>query len=181
MLDFQRGQRPRNFLARREQWRLLILVMMLGLVVILMSKARDPDNYRWLAWFVESAEGGAGAPAAVEGTGGARPHDPRDRPGLSDNAVSGTAISQAPAGAAGMAGSRYFPGVDESVLEAIRDDRPVGPSEWPAWLHFLQLLTGSHEATLRRASAGSVSYVQLFEQSAEYRGELVTTGGTIRR
>ena len=34
---------PRNYLARREQWRLLALVMSLGLVVILMAQLRQPE------------------------------------------------------------------------------------------------------------------------------------------
>ena len=47
MSQFQRSKPPRNYLSRREQWRLLGLVLALGLVVILMGEARDPDNYPW--------------------------------------------------------------------------------------------------------------------------------------
>ena len=43
-----RKTRPRNFLARREQWRLFMLVGSLMLVIILMSEARKPKNWVWL-------------------------------------------------------------------------------------------------------------------------------------
>jgi hypothetical protein len=40
--------RPTNYLARGNQWRLLVLVGSLMLVLVLMDRARDPKNYEWL-------------------------------------------------------------------------------------------------------------------------------------
>jgi len=62
VVDFHRTPQPRNFLSRREQWRLLLLVMSLGLVVFLMSKARDPSNW---AWFFASSDRGNGSPSVA--------------------------------------------------------------------------------------------------------------------
>ncbi|NUQ65346.1 MAG: hypothetical protein HUU20_23000, partial [Pirellulales bacterium] len=46
-LQFRRQGRPRNYLARREQWRLLLIVLALGLVALLYSQSRNPENFRW--------------------------------------------------------------------------------------------------------------------------------------
>ncbi|MBN2216992.1 MAG: hypothetical protein JW719_06420, partial [Pirellulales bacterium] len=40
--------KPRDYFSRREQWRLLLLVMSLGLVFIFMNEARKPERWRWL-------------------------------------------------------------------------------------------------------------------------------------
>ena len=50
-----------------------------------------------------------------------------------------------------------------------------------AWFNLLGVWKHSDEAELRRASIGRISWLQLNEQSNEYRGELVTVLGTIRR
>ena len=51
MLNFQRGSGAPNYLSRSYQWRLLLLVAMLGLVLFLVNEARKPENYAWL-WAV---------------------------------------------------------------------------------------------------------------------------------
>lgn len=143
MLDFRRGPRPRNYLSRRQQWRLLTLVMMLGLVGFLMMEARKPEHYAWL-W---------GDPAAgIEG-----------RPGSQD----------VPLGKL----RRIEPG----LLESVRDDAPFRTAEQDAWFELLALLQENDDATLKASSIGRVTYAQLFQQSAQYRGKLVTVRGTLRR
>ncbi|NIP86074.1 MAG: hypothetical protein GTO03_11105, partial [Planctomycetales bacterium] len=44
----QQVKPPRNYFRRREQLRLFVLVMCLGLVVLLIDKARDPRSWYWL-------------------------------------------------------------------------------------------------------------------------------------
>jgi len=74
-----------------------------------------------------------------------------------------------------------FPGVDEKLLETITDNSRFRDEENPAWFNLLGVLKQADESELRRASIGRVSWLQLNEQSDEYRGELVTVRGTIRR
>jgi hypothetical protein len=183
VLDFQQGPRPRNYLSRREQWRLLLLVFALGLVIVLAFEARKPERYRWLVGGGASEQGGRreqrGAAPGDDSTAAA-PVDARPKPDVGGQAIPPTS-SPGPAKPDQPAPSRYFPGVEPSRLEGIRDNKPLGPSEWDAWLHLLQLLATSDEAALRRASTGQVNFIQLLDQPEEYRGELVTTGGTIRR
>ena len=177
VLDFQRGPKPRNYLARREQSRLLMVVLMLGLVLILMLEARKPKHYRWL---LAESERGADGSASPGRSSEDRRVDPRVFSQPEDD-IPGSFLSPGPGVRNEPAPSRYFPGVDPSCLDSIRDNKPLGVSEWEAWLHIFDLLERNDEAALQSAATTGVGYVQLFEQSKEYRGELVTTRGVIRR
>ena len=178
MLDFQQGPKPRNYLSRREQWRLLVLVLMLGLVVIVALEARKPEHYQWLLGDVETQ---VGPSADGQRSAANRPVDTRVLADDQPPEIPGTFISPAPVKPEATATSRFFPGVQPELLSSIRDNRPLGPSEWDAWLHLFDVLDNNEEASLRSASTGRVSLVQLFEQSKEYRGELVTSSGILRR
>jgi len=181
VLDFQRGPRPRNFLSRGEQWRLLLLVLALGLVVILALEARNPQYYRWL---LPDADSGAGRAARGDRSGQSvswKRIGARVRPQVGEGAAPGTSASPPRAEQQEATSSRYFPGVDPGRLSSVSDNKPLWPSEWDAWLHLFDVLERTDEATLERASVGRVTFVQLLGQSKEYRGELVTTSGIIRR
>lgn len=143
MINFQDTPKPRSYLSRREQWRLLVLVMAMGLVVFLMNEARKPENWAWLFAVGE--------------------------------------VSPRPAKAAEQPGGRYFPGVKPEYFLAIRDDMPFRPDEQDAWFNLFDVLNKTNEATLEEKSIGRVTFAQLFQQSDEYRGELVTIQGTVRR
>lgn len=171
VFDFQRGPKPRNYLARREQWRLLMFVLMLGLVLMLILEARNPNHYAWLS---------AGGDPKADGSVDDRRIDTRVFSPPEDE-IPGVFLSPGPGGRSEPAPSRYFAGVDPSYLDAIRDNRPLGVSEWDAWLHCFDVLQRADEAALRSAATRDVGYLQLLEQSKEYRGELVTTTGVIRR
>ncbi len=160
MISFQDGPKPRNYLSRREQRRLLFLVLGLGLVVILMFEARKAKN-----WQLFADLDGDNGPKAVGFL-------PADKEADKENGEEGPA----PALPQGL-----FPGVDEKLLEAITDNTRFRDEENPAWFNLLGVLRRAEESDLRRASIGRVSWLQLNEQSDEYRGELVTVRGTIRR
>ena len=74
MLDFQRGPKPRNFLSRREQRRLLFLVLTLGLVLFLVFEARKPKYYQWI---VAPDRGGEDPPAVGKASSDDRQIDTR--------------------------------------------------------------------------------------------------------
>ena len=143
-------------MSRREQHRLLFLVLGLGLIVILMFEARDARNWLWLTLL-----DGGNDPKAV----GFLPAD-------KENADQG----EEPALAAGL-----FPGVDAKLLQQITDNSRFRDEENPAWFNLFGVLKRTDQSKLRQASIGRVSWLQLNEQSDEYRGELVTVRGTIRR
>lgn len=176
MSEFRRKPPPRNYLARREQWRLLGLVLGLGLVVILMSEARNPENYRWMFGSGQDEE-----VSEVEIT----EIDNRYEPAPRGPEVPGTFIARVePDEAESDTTGRYFPGVKPAYLEKVRDDAPFGSAvtaEHRAWLNLLEILHTADEQTLENASIGRVTYAQLMEQPREYRGQLVTVFGTVHR
>ncbi len=179
MVSFQQTPKPRNYLARREQGRLLLLVMTLGLVMVLMTEARKPWRWQWLT----GPSGGGDDPQAASAPAADEPIDTRARSAPPGEAISGTFRSPAPVPdeAEEDAGGRYFRGVKPKYLEWIRDDKPFYPEETKAWFNLLGVLQRTDEPTLRRASTARVTFAQLFKQSKEYRGELVTVGGAVRR
>ena len=121
MFEFQRGSRPRNYLSRREQWRLLLLVMVLGLVVVLGFEARDPARYQWI-WGA-GAEG-TGGPATAEPSGDATAVDTRIDPEPPDDEIPGTFISPGSVQVVEVESGRYFRGVKPVYLDSICDDEP---------------------------------------------------------
>jgi hypothetical protein len=151
VLDFQRGPATRNYLSRREQGRLLLLVTTLGLVILLALEARDPANFAWL-WAIRH-----------EG----------------DGAAEATVAAERPSGAA--TGAERFAGVQADLLDDVRDDFPFLYGERDAWFHLLAVLRDTDAAVLRGASMGRVTYVQMFEQPDVYRGRLLTVQGMVRR
>jgi len=177
MLNFRRRPPPRNYLSRREQWRLLLLVMSLGLVAVLMGKARDPRNWAWLVAFGD--RGKAPPPASLPTDDAALKDATRQKPPKED--TPGTSPSPAQTKAEGETTGRYFQGVEPKYLAAVRDDATFRSEEQDAWFQLLGILNHTDEARLRRASTGRVTYSQLFRQSEQYRGQLVTICGTILR
>lgn len=200
MLDFRpKGARARNYLARREQRRLLGLVLAAGVVILLIQEVAQPR--RWL-WFL----GGAGAPPAAQVQPPARQADaaheavaadlnagkfqpdraasePADLPPpvRSRPLQPGEFIAEAEAEHELPADKNYFPGVEPRLLRAVRDDTVFRSSDHAPFYHLLDLLSRASEAELERAAIGEVSYAQVFTQPKEFRGDLVTMRGTVRR
>ncbi|MHB1035609.1 MAG: hypothetical protein ACYC35_03005 [Pirellulales bacterium] len=168
VFNFRQNTKPRNYLGRREQWRLLVLVMSVGLVALLMLKARDPRNWQWIA-------GGKDDRAAAKTNIDTRLHpaSPDEPPGM--------LVSPIPLPTEPDAHSRYFPGVQPDQLKAVRDDTFFRPQETDACFQLLGLLAKTDESALGKASTGPVTFAQLYQQPREYRGELVTTRGILRR
>jgi hypothetical protein len=177
MVDFRKHAKPRNYLARREQVRLLMLVMGLGLVALLMTEVRKPAALAWLARIFDAPDVQQKEPEQV-----VEPIDTRVRQRREPSEIPGTFISPAPLDETVDKTGKYFPGVRPGYFHAIKDDLPLrsGEEHYP-WFHMLEVLDGTDEETLEKASTGRATWAQLFRQSNEYRGELVTIVGTVRR
>ncbi|HLA84364.1 MAG TPA: hypothetical protein VJL29_06195 [Thermoguttaceae bacterium] len=178
---------PRNYFSRREQGRLLMLVMALGLAVILFNQSRKPEN--WRLFFPPSDAASADRPAASRpatawekrigsGDHAAQPASPSS---ADERDTDKTKPSNAKKPPAAADSGRYFPGVRPKLLETIRDKSRFRSAEQDAWFHLFAILKTADPAALRRASVGRVTRLQLAEQSASYRGEVVTVRGTVRR
>lgn len=175
VVDFRQTSQPRSYLSRREQWRLLLLVASLGLVVLLMGRAGDPSNWAWLF----GTSGGSVSPSRSFPAEDAPLDDPVGRKPKGETPGGGglPARSATPEETA----DGYFPGVKPAYLDAVCDDSVVRDQEQDAWFHLFEILDKTDEARLRRGSIGQVTRGQLFRQSKQYRGQLVTIGGKIRQ
>ncbi len=186
MVDLRQSPKPRDYFSRREQWRLLLLVMSLGLVLILMNEARKPENWQWLFGKPQAGQKEAGQwKERIDlGRQSAGPLPEEKQPGketeakvLPDDAPSGGV--ERPGG--DESSGEYFPGVNPELLDAVRDKARFRTEEHNAWFHLFAVLKAAEPAQLRRGSIGRIARIQLSEQSKAYRGELVTTRGVIRR
>lgn len=109
--------------------------------------------------------------------------DTRVSPRSLEHEIPGTFVS--PAGPEtqpeGESSGHYFRGVMPNYLRAVRDDSPFVRAEQDAWFNLLDVLNKTDLEELKKASKGPVTFVQLYRQSDEYRGELVTLRGVVRR
>lgn len=191
MLDFRRKSRisTPNYLARPQQFRLLMLIMTAGLVMILIGQAARPANWRWI--FLGEQGGQANLPdSAAPAT---RLKSPRLSPEMPDSFLALRDEDEKPADSKSGVGNSpveptvssdepelLFPGLRSDELKTVRDDTVLRGAEHDAWFHLLELLEQTDQTTLRKASTGEVTYVQLFKQPRAYRGRLVTVRGVVR-
>jgi hypothetical protein len=167
------NRQPPNYLGRRLQWRLLVLVLGLGVTVLLLNSVRRPKTARFLDRVF--------APAVEE-------------PRISDEQIrelvrslptnsnpQDTFRMPAPGGAKQATSSEYFQAVQPQLLESIRDNTYFRSVETEAWFHLLDILQQSVPEELAEASLGEVGYVQMVQQPHVYRGRIVTVSGTVRR
>jgi len=172
VLDFRpkSSKRPKNYLGRGEQRRLLMLVMLSGLMLLFLVQAAKPSTWQWM--FGGQDPGGKTTAIDAPETRLSRPVDEPD-----------VFIAQAdiPAAEPESPGEKYFPGVRPDYLQTVKDDTVIQGRESDAWFHLLEVLDKSKQQDLERASLGKVDYVQLFRQPTAYRGKLVTLSGIVRR
>lgn len=175
MLDFRPKGRSRNYLARGEQRKLLGLVFAVGLVLFLVEQAANPRRWAWL-WqaAMQPAAAGRGNPARFAKV--EQPPELRRRQASKDEFIADAGHKEDL-----PAHKQFFPGVDRELLAGVRDDTMFRSSEAGAFFHLLGVLNDTPEATLEKSSIGPVSFMQLFAQPKEFRGDLVTIHGTVLR
>jgi len=146
------SRRPvRNYFSLREQLRLLMLVLPLGLVIVLITKFSKPET---VAPFF--AEAGLQTHYTQSSFADSRPSPNVDtRPAL-------------------------FPGVRPESLATIQDNSYFRNIEKDAWFHFLEILQQSSRERLAAQSI-VVEYAQLIDQPDVYRGTAITVSGRARQ
>ncbi len=175
MLDFRpKGGRTTNYFGRYEQRKLLLLVLSVGMLLFLIEEAANPQRWLWL-W---QAAGQQVAPANDKPHRLAQVEQP---PELRRKLAHDEFVAEGEAKEAIPADKKFFPGVRPEFLALVRDDTVFRGAESDAFYHLLKILDETSEDDLRQASIGPVSFTQLFTQPKEYRGDLVTVGGSVRR
>ena len=167
MLHFRNGPPPRDYLARREQVRVFVLVMFLMTVVWIAIEARNPEHYRWI-W----NRGGEGARVDEE-------VDTRLRASIPES--DDTFVFPRPGESLDEAARAMAGPLTKADLASVRDDEPFRSGEQGAWFKLFGQLQGMDASTLHEESTGTATFIQLYRQPREYRGELVTLAGTLRR
>jgi hypothetical protein len=83
--------------------------------------------------------------------------------------------------AAPIDGKRLFGGVSSKLFDVLQDDTIYRSDENGTFFALLKALREADERDVELASIGPKTFVQLYEQSPEYRGEIVTVGGVVER
>ena len=146
--------------------RLFLMVMVLMAVVWIAVEARNPQHYRWI-W--EWGEGDSGVGEEV---------DTRVR--LNASTADDTFVFPRPGQSLEETSAISGP-LTQADLDSVRDDEPFRSGERGAWFKLFGRLQETDSATLREQSTGAVTFIQLYRQPREYRGELITVAGTLRR
>ena len=157
-MEFSRHPLHTSFAAHTRASRIKIIRLcgMLLLVILLMGRAGDPNNWRWM-WRL-------GPPDGIPGE--ARP-----------DTNSGLAAATAEQSATPI----WLPTLDRSLLRTVEDNTVFRAQEKAAWFHLLGLLQNTSPDQLRSYSNGPVTYLQLLRQTDAYRGQVVDVAGTVRR
>lgn len=175
MLHFE-GRRPaRNYLGRREQWRLMSLFGMLALVLVLMRIAGREQAWQWMF---------NGEPTDVN-VDAVVPSDRIDsrRPVRSTTADVPDAVRIQPAPIASVDGTKeVLPGLRKDLFANVVDDTVLrGGEEHTAFFRTLSVLSLTDEQDAALPVPIEVGFVQLYRQPASYRGEWVRVRGVVRR
>jgi len=168
VLDFHKGSKPRNYLARHQQRHILLWVAVLAAPLVAGVVWASPGLWDWL-W-----RAGRGTAPAVD------TRLPARAPAAS---APDTFRFPPPGGSREKAGQQDESGSAAEAIDwsRVRDDDLFRAAERDAWFSLFAILQQTDPTALRRQSVGRVTFIQLFRQSNEYRGKLVDLRGTLRR
>lgn len=180
---------PRDYFARKEQMRLMMLVGALGLVLVLIMRASDPNTWSWIV----PPEGGSQVEADRSAPEITREDVRVERKAVAaDNGIEGEfriAADRRPVTPYTLGSKGYKEDEPDDAdqwaspeaLAAVEDNCPFRANGFEAWKQIRDRLNAATPAEIASAKAPSVQFGQLFQQSDLYRGQLVTVKGTVRR
>jgi hypothetical protein len=154
-----RQRRPGTFFRGGELPRLAAMVVMLGVLLLLMNRARDPAMWRWLApddHAVAQADKGipARAPPVKEPAGivpGPTDLDPLERDALREE------------------------------LAAVTDRAPLAKVEMPAYWRLMSWTLAQPPAEMRKRADAGVTFRDLWQDPQHWRGKLIEIPLHLRR
>ena len=153
--------------SARLRWRLWMLLLALGLVVVAMRQLNQPSTARRLGQLFGAAERPAAEAsdeaivlAPTELIDVPRVDRPTAEPPRATTSVEAT---------------------DDDPLSRVQDNTYFRPSEDEAWFGLFARLQSTSVEQLKGESLGDLAYAQLLKQPDAYRGKVVTIRGTLRR
>jgi len=165
-----------------------MLVGSLGLVIVLMIRAADPETWRWIAPDDATEEAAPGDSAQVATN---QIEVPR-KAVAGDNGTEGEfrVVANRPPATPYTIGGQDKNGGDAAsekvwakpgALAKVEDSSPFRASDFEAWSQIFDNMRAANAQDLSVKHAPLVQFGQLFQQSKLYRGKLVTIQGTVRR
>jgi hypothetical protein len=158
----RRWQRSAGGAAANPMSRLVSMIMMLVVLGLMYTRAKDPNTWRWLA-DDSPAETTATAPRAVAA------NDPT-APGDSQNERAEPKTETVVAGPTDQ-DPRELDEAGEQFL-AVSDKAPMAPSEMPAYWRLMRWARAQTFAQLESRAARDPIYTRLWEQPEKHRGKL---------
>jgi hypothetical protein len=179
VVDFRQTRQPRNYLSRREQWRLLVLVMSLGLVALLTCEARDPRNWAWLFAFRDDRGGppSAGEPAA------APPAQEAAAVGQSGLVKPANLPDEEPPRPAASSPREMLRlhGLDDTYFQQLSDGRPLSDEENETLLRVMFWSRDFSMLDLEHWASDELDLARLVEDPGASRGRMWRLAGRVTR
>lgn len=184
---------PRDYFSRKEQFRLLLMVGALILVLNLAWRAANPETWQWLTNLDQQSEEVAQdapqpapeapidnrlprrvapGPPVVEGEFRMAADPKPARP--SPFTMNRDALEGQPRPESQIWG-------DPAAIANIQDNTPFRSREHEAWKSVIERLEQASPADVAESRSQRVQYAQLHQQADSYRGKLVTVRGIVRR
>lgn len=175
-MSYLRPQKPRvpNYLSQREQRKLLALVLCIGLLLLAIQEAGKPHTWNWL-WRLTGHAVPGEQPRVDTRLPPPKPTRDDDVPALVAQA-SREELADKPT----EFQRQLVPGVTLEPLLKVRDDSAFMSVDYDGYFQLLHVLLTTDESELRNYARRGVTYYQLYNQSAAYRGELLEIQGSVR-
>jgi hypothetical protein len=170
---------PGSVFRGNESMRLLTMVVMLGVVYLLIVRARDPHTWTWLT-------GGAGAADQQDAiaSAGADKNDnkrPQDSPATGASSRAGAFKAELPA-------SSLPTDIDPEEAEAAKEEfqavidgsENIQPQEMFAYKRLLNWVCSQTFAEMSRRADKNVAFNKFYQSPDEYRGQLFKFNLTVQ-
>ena len=167
----QEPKPPRDYFSRPEQYRLLLLVFSLMLVVVLIFETAKPKNWEWMFGTPETT-----VPTPPIDTRRPTPNNPSPLPeGTFLSPRSDLDLPTAPTNL----DDRWLLPID--AYRDVEDNTVFRAADHPIWFELIRQLRSSSPDQLQSLSMGEVGFVQLFDQPDQFRGRVLEIRGDVRR
>lgn len=190
-------QRPAPYLNRRDQYRMLAMVGMLCLIVAAYKVAAKPESWHWLIPPTPPSADGTSVsdageqPPLKELDFGVRTNadDPLPPGAFRSERVATKAVAANDADS-NVRDAALDPSIDtshptqlpEGLFDAVKDNTlGIRRSEGDAYGHLLVKAAHFTEQQLEQAARNDVAFTVLMLESDDYRGDLITISGALRR
>ncbi len=175
-MSYLRPQKPRvpNYLSQREQRKLLAVVLCIGLLLLAFQEAGKPHTWNWL-WKLTGHVVPGEQPRVDTRLPPPKPTQGDDVPTLVAQATRDE-LADKPT----EFKRQLVPGVTLEPLLKVRDDAAFMTVDYDGYFQLLHVLLTTDEKELDRYARRGVTYHQLYNQSAAYRGELIEIHGQVR-